>query len=205
MRLLTGENRAPTYVNVKNIHICMYRCVLGPASRQRLEPDAAGSWNGVWESRMTEALGRLESQLDYWGWPAWVFVMVAGFIIFWPIGLAVLGYMIWSGRMGCGRTGGRGRWQRRMAEKWERKMSAFGMQAKAYEPTGNRAFDEYRQETLRRLEEEAREFSYFLDRLRMAKDRQEFEDFMSSRKNPPQSPPTGNGDNGPQPGSVPSA
>jgi hypothetical protein len=37
-------------------------------------------------------------------------------------------------------------------------------------PSGNRAFDEYRQETLRRLEEEQREFQEFLVRLRMAKD-----------------------------------
>ncbi|MEM9029303.1 MAG: DUF2852 domain-containing protein [Pseudomonadota bacterium] len=149
---------------------------------------------------MTEALGRLESQLDAWGRPAWIIAMVLGFIVFWPIGLALLGYMIWSGRMGCGRSGGRGRWQKRMADKWERKMSAWGMQAKAYEPTGNRAFDEYREETLRRLEDEAREFSEFLERLRMAKDRQEFEDFMTDRKNRPQTPPgqSGPASGGPQ-------
>ena len=51
--------------------------------------------------------------------------------------------------------------------------------------SGNRAFDEYRTETLRRLEEEQREFRDFLDRLRMAKDKQEFDQFMAERRNRP--------------------
>jgi hypothetical protein len=48
--------------------------------------------------------------------------------------------------------------------------------------TGNRAFDEYRAETLRRLEEEQREFIEFLDRLRHAKDKAEFDEFMAERR-----------------------
>ena len=58
--------------------------------------------------------------------------------------------------------------------------------------SGNRAFDEYREETLRRLEEEQREFREFLDRLRFAKDKTEFDQFMAERRtrsNPPSSPP----------------
>ena len=51
--------------------------------------------------------------------------------------------------------------------------------------SGNRAFDEYRTETLRRLEEEQREFHDFLDRLRMAKDKSEFDQFMAERRNRP--------------------
>ena len=46
----------------------------------------------------------------------------------------------------------------------------------------NRAFDEYREETLRRLEEEQREFHDFLARLRRAKDKAEFDQFMSERR-----------------------
>jgi hypothetical protein len=46
-------------------------------------------------------------------------------------------------------------------------------------PSGNRAFDEYRQDTLRRLEEE---FHEFLRRLRMAKDKAEFDQFMAERR-----------------------
>ena len=45
------------------------------------------------------------------GKPAWITLMVLGFIIHWPIGLAILAYIIWSGRMNCWRHGGHGRWQ----------------------------------------------------------------------------------------------
>ena len=65
--------------------------------------------------------------------------------------------------------------------------------------SGNHAFDEYRPETLRRLEEEQREFKDFLDRLRVAKDSAEFDQFMADRRRtidpeqptPPQTPPQG--------------
>ncbi|MBI1386332.1 MAG: DUF2852 domain-containing protein [Rhizobiales bacterium] len=110
-------------------------------------------------------------KLDEWGRPAWITLMVIGFIVFWPIGLAILGYMIWSGRMGkagCGRFRG---WGRRA----ERAMSFSGS-------SGNAAFDEYRDDTLRRLEEEQREFTGFLERLRRAKDKVEFDQFMAERR-----------------------
>jgi len=51
--------------------------------------------------------------------------------------------------------------------------------------SGNRAFDEYRAETLRRLEDEQREFREFLDRLRHARDKAEFDQFMAERRNRP--------------------
>ena len=52
--------------------------------------------------------------------------------------------------------------------------------------SGNHAFDEYRAETLRRLEEEQREFREFLERLRFARDRAEFDQFMAERRNRPE-------------------
>ena len=48
--------------------------------------------------------------------------------------------------------------------------------------SGNQAFDEYRAVTLRRLEEEQSEFREFLSRLRMAKDKAEFDQFMAERR-----------------------
>jgi len=48
--------------------------------------------------------------------------------------------------------------------------------------SGNRVFDDYREETLRRLEEEQREFQDFLVRLRAAKDKVEFDQFMAERR-----------------------
>lgn len=51
-------------------------------------------------------------------------------------------------------------------------------------PSGNRAFDEYKAETLRRLEEEQTDFRDFLERLRQAKDKAEFDQFMEQRRRP---------------------
>jgi hypothetical protein len=130
--------------------------------------------------------------LDDWGKPAWIAVMVLGFVLFWPVGLAVLAYMIWSGRMGCTRNGEMSRWQQRFADKFDRGVERFGREMRAgFQSTGNRAFDDYREETLRRLEEESREFRAFLDRLRKAKDKQEFDQFMAERRSRPDTGATG--------------
>jgi hypothetical protein len=110
-------------------------------------------------------LGRTERALDEFGKPAWIATMVVGFIVFVPIGLAILAYMIWSGRMSCGRY----------RKGWKRRMSATA-------PTGNEAFDAYREETLRRLETEREAFTSFLERLRRAKDQAEFDQFMTEQR-----------------------
>ena len=115
-------------------------------------------------STVSEWLGRAERKLDEHGRPAWIAAMVGGFILFWPAGLAILGYMIWSGRMGC-------RSRRRAQARIWRGGS-----------TGNAAFDDYREATLRRLEEEQEAFTEFLDRLRRAKDQAEFDRFMAERR-----------------------
>jgi hypothetical protein len=47
--------------------------------------------------------------------------------------------------------------------------------------SGNTAFDAYKTETLRRLEEEQHNFEAFLERLREAKDKAEFDQFMDDR------------------------
>lgn len=129
-------------------------------------------------------------KLDDLGRPAWLGLMVVSFIVFWPLGLAVLAFLIWSGRMGhgwgCGWNGHRGRWQQRFQDKMERGRGEFWRGGMA--SSGNRAFDEYREQTLKRLEEEQREFRDFLERLRMAKDRSEFDQFMAERKDRPAGP-----------------
>ena len=116
------------------------------------------------------------AKLDELGKPAWIALMILGFLIWWPLGLATLAFMIGSGRMSS--SGSMMRWYgaadpMRPAGTW-------------WQPSprqsGNRAFDEYRQETLRRLEEEQREFQEFLARLRMAKDKAEFDQFMAERR-----------------------
>ena len=116
----------------------------------------------------------LAAKLDQFGKPAWIVVMILGFILFWPIGLGILAYLIWSGRMGFWRHCGPGRWHYTAPDKSREKRHAGPS-------TGNHAFDEYREETLRRLEEEQEAFKAFLERLRQAKDKAEFDQFMADR------------------------
>jgi Protein of unknown function (DUF2852) len=141
------------------------------------------------------------AKLDDWGLPAWITLMVLGFVIFWPVGLAVLAFLIWSGRMGCGARRRFGRWSREFREQ----CGGEG-RGNTFRSSGNAAFDEYREETIRRLEEEEREFREFLERLRLAKDRAEFDQFMSERKSRPTPPRESNGDgNGGSTGQGPEA
>jgi hypothetical protein len=134
----------------------------------------------------------IAAHLDDIGKPAWIGLMIVSFILWWPLGLVVLGYLVGSGRMTCWAHGGGERWQRRMErmrERMERMQGAaerWGGAGRYRGTSGNRAFDEYRAETLRRLEEEQREFMEFLDRLRHAKDKVEFDQFMAERGRRPQ-------------------
>ncbi|NOD34155.1 MULTISPECIES: DUF2852 domain-containing protein [unclassified Ruegeria] len=111
-------------------------------------------------------LYRIEAWLDDKGKGAWIAAMVLGFIFFWPVGLALLAYMIWSKRMfskSCSRR-----------KSWHSHMSAM-------KPSGNSAFDAYKADTLARLEREQQDFEAFLRRLREAKDKAEFDQFMDER------------------------
>ncbi len=154
----------------------------------------------------------ITAKIDEFGKPAWIALIVLGFWAWWPLGLAMLAFTIWSGRMGCGyhHAYGHDRWQHKM-ERLQRKMdwmksrmsgNAWGGNASRGTPwggnpwreppsSGNRAFDEYRMETLRRLEDEQSEFRDFLQRLRFAKDKTEFDQFMAERRDrpEPESPP----------------
>lgn len=125
--------------------------------------------------------------------PALIGMAVLGFIFCWPLGIAALALMIWGAKMGCGFHHGEehwgGRWQERMAarrERWERRVAEHRARHRPYY-SGNRAFEAYRAETLHRLEDEEREFRNFLDRLRFAKDKAEFDEFLANRR-PPSSP-----------------
>ncbi len=135
----------------------------------------------------------IAAKLDEFGKPAWIVLMILGFFAWWPLGLVILAFMIGSGRMGCWNHHGMSRWQNkmdRMQAKMDRMRSFSGGDWWGPQSSGNRAFDDYRSETLQRLEEEQREFKDFLQRLRFAKDRQEFDQFMTERRNrPPQETP----------------
>jgi hypothetical protein len=138
----------------------------GPAAPRPID---AASW-----------FGRAEAWLDERGKGAWIAAMVLGFILFWPIGLALLAYMIWSKRMFSGQCTSR--------------RNRSSTRAMMRSSSGNAAFDAYREETLRRLEEEQEAFQSFLERLRAAKDKAEFDAFMDERGRTRDSRPEPDGD-----------
>jgi Protein of unknown function (DUF2852) len=130
-------------------------------------------------------LGRAEGWLDDRGRPAWIAATVAGFIVFWPVGLGLLAYMIWSKRMfsrSCNseRSGGRHADHAAMREMWKARRHGF-------RSSGNTAFDAYKADTLDRLEREQGEFEAFLKRLRDSKDKAEFDQYMDDRARAAQS------------------
>jgi hypothetical protein len=131
-----------------------------------------------------------------WG-PGTVALMVLGFIVWWPLGLAMLAYILW-GEMFGGSAEKAERFvhrSRNFAEgcakrgPWANagRSGSFG----GFGPTsGNAAFDDYRAEQLRRLEEERKRldeeieaFQAYMRNLRMARDREEFDRFMRDRNN----------------------
>ena len=125
--------------------------------------------------------------------PGLIGLMILGFLFCWPLGFVALALTIWSVKMACGHGGAGhwgerhwgGRWQERMMAKrarWEQRMAEHMEHHHQRSGTGNRAFDEYRAETLRRLEDEEKEFREFLNNLRFAKDKAEFDDFLANRR-----------------------
>ena len=137
--------------------------------------------------------------------PVELIAMVLGFMVFWPIGLAILGFKYWQRK-----TGGADL-QTVVAGAYENARSAMGgfqWQSQAAQPqrawsaapwargfttsTGNAAFDEWKSTEISRLEEERRkletahkEFADWLESVRRAKDREEFDRFMNERRSRP--------------------
>jgi hypothetical protein len=132
----------------------------------------AGEWSGAqWRSSGGSRWSAFE-----------IIAMVLGFIVFWPIGLAILGYKFWQRRYGGPDL------QTLATNKWQDARTM--MSSRAYSaPTGNAAFNEWRTAELTRLDEERRkldeaqrEFAEYVDAIRRAKDREEFDRFMAERR-----------------------
>lgn len=124
-------------------------------------------------------------------WSAWeIGAMVAGFVVFWPLGLIAL-FLKWkNGEMWKGSAETAAPWAGFKAPD----LSAWKSQATSYgfAGSGNDAFDSYKREQLkrldeerRRLEDEQRAFRDFVERLRRAKDQDEFDRFMAERRATP--------------------
>jgi hypothetical protein len=125
--------------------------------------------------------------------------MVLGFVVFWPLGLAMLAYIIWGDRLDG--------FKRDANTATDRIFTACrgrGAHARGFSRTGNVAFDDWRDAELRRLDEERRkldalrdDFEAYARELRRAKDKEEFDRFMAERdssKKRKKSVPDVNGD-----------
>ncbi|PTV94768.1 uncharacterized protein DUF2852 [Rhodobacter aestuarii] len=111
--------------------------------------------------------------LDERGPMSWVIVMIGSFIFAGPLGLLVLGFILITGRFS-------GRKCRSLHAGCPSRYD-LRMHFKAARPTGNAAFDAYKADTLARLEREQDEFEAFLHRLREARDKAEFDQYMEER------------------------
>jgi heavy metal translocating P-type ATPase len=112
--------------------------------------------------------------------PAWtpvnILVMIIGFVIFWPLGLIVIGYIIWGNQIPMIRNF------------FASLNQGVAPAASVGLSSGNTAFDEYRQAALKRLEEEraklekeAQQFETYVREQRRARDQEEFERFRRER------------------------
>jgi len=168
-------------------------------STQSASPDGSG-WTG---NQGNEHRGR---RCGFARWrPLELLAMILGFIVFWPIGLAVIGFKIWQRRAGYegdmfSFAEDRVQAMRSACHGWRNSTPAahtargFGGFGGGWSPrpTGNSAFDDWRAGELARLEEERRkleaaerEFSEHIEQLRRARDREEFERFMNARNAQP--------------------
>jgi hypothetical protein len=121
--------------------------------------------------------------------PLELVAMVGGFIVFWPIGLAILAWKGWkegwwmASRRADRRDGSAD------ARCWSR--SGFGGDRELRRDSGNTAFEDYKASELKRLQEEfdrlvaeQNAFGDYIDGLRRAKDKAEFDAFLASRRGP---------------------
>ena len=128
-----------------------------------------------------------------WG-PLTIALMVLGFIVFWPLGLAMLAYIIWGEKFGGSAEKAQGFLTRQTGWCSGQTRNTWKSRGFSSMSSGNAAFDDYRAEQLRRLDEERKRldeeigaFHEHMRNLRMAKDREEFDRFMADRNGQVQS------------------
>ena len=118
-------------------------------------------------------------------------VVVGSFILFWPLGIAALAVKMFKGELWKGASDFATPWSN--WKQGERFDFASNWKTKFNEShsTGNAAFDDYRKAALekleaerRKLDEERKAFAEYLDKLRRAKDQDEFDRFMQERSAP---------------------
>ena len=148
---------------------------------------AAGAWNNDVGG---EAQGRCSRKGRWNGWE--IGAMVAGFIIFWPLGLAALALKLIRGEMWPGSKDGAKPWDAFKSESFGGPGKGWSFSGNFASHSGNSAFEAYKKAELERLEmerrklmEEQKAFRAFVEQVKQSKDRAEFESFMAKRNAPP--------------------
>jgi len=121
--------------------------------------------------------------------PATIALMVLGFVVFWPLGLAMLAYIIFGDRLKSFKKDANEAVDGAFAS-WRGKCGGRRGRGPSFRSaTGNVAFDDWREAELARLDEERRkldemreEFDAYVRELRRAKDQEEFDRFMRERR-----------------------
>jgi hypothetical protein len=149
------------------------------------------STSGVFEPGY-ESREHSHSHRRGWGRAPWSFweiaVVVAALIVLLPIGLIALIWKLAKGELWAGSAQGVSPWSRFKRQDIKR----WAFRDELSPTSGNSAFDAYKARGLERLEqerrklaEEQRAFGEFLERLKRAKDHEEFDRFMSERRQAP--------------------
>lgn len=103
----------------------------------------------------------ITQSLENVGKPIWLALMIVAFIWWWPLGIAILAYLLWTGRLGATLN----------MQPWMPKF--WG--------SGNAAFDEHKADILKKLQQEQQDFGEFIADLAKAKDKAEFDQFVADR------------------------
>ena len=164
----------------------------------------SNAWSGAANASAESAMPARSAQ------PRWrvieIAAVVVGFMIWWAVGLTLLLVKLWRNRQGYPTdmvTAARGAFEENVMKRWPGLTRGFACRTNSTAPaardwgftmsrsSGNSAFDGWREGELARLEAERRkleaaerEFADYIESLRQAKDREEFERFMRERNGP---------------------
>ncbi|MDP2355580.1 MAG: DUF2852 domain-containing protein [Beijerinckiaceae bacterium] len=167
---------------------------------------SSNAWSNSWSNTANASSGASSRDKAYAPRPRWriieIAAVVVGFMVWWALGLTLLAIKLWRNRQGYPTdmiTAARGAFEENVMKRWPGMTSGFACRTNsasvardwgftASRSSGNSAFDGWREGELARLEEERRkleaaerEFSDYIESLRQAKDREEFERFMRER------------------------
>ena len=146
---------------------------------------AAGAWNNG-----SDARGNCARKGRWGGWE--IGAMVAGFIVFWPLGLIALALKLIRGEMWPGSAQGTKPWDAFKTEGFKDAGKGWSFAGSFGAHSGNSAFEDYKKAELQRLDNERRKlmeeqkaFRDFVEQVKKSKDRDEFDTVMAKRNAPP--------------------